>query len=101
MLSHYNDCALRTPLANITETPTLSPEQTFKWQQMIINSFITKMTAADQKELESLFTRAIYSTGIPFNILENEDMKAFLQKLVFIQITYSPKPFNHSSWSKM
>ncbi|CAG8521653.1 5703_t:CDS:2 [Funneliformis caledonium] len=42
--------------------------------------FITKMMAADQKELESLFTHAIYSTGIPFNILENKNMKAFFVK---------------------
>src|SRR6266542_2290548 len=38
------------------------------------------MMAADQKELESFLTCAIYSTGIPFNILENEDMKAFFAK---------------------
>ncbi|CAG8578943.1 13568_t:CDS:2 [Funneliformis caledonium] len=38
------------------------------------------MTAADQKELESLFARAIYFTGIPFNILKNEDIKVFFAK---------------------
>ncbi len=30
LLSHYNDYALQAPSANITETPTPLPEQTFK-----------------------------------------------------------------------
>ncbi|CAG8681883.1 14963_t:CDS:2 [Funneliformis caledonium] len=62
LLSHYNDYALQTLSANIIEIPTPSPKQTFKRQQMTINSFITKMTTTDQKELESLFAYAIYST---------------------------------------
>ncbi|CAG8499721.1 16288_t:CDS:1, partial [Dentiscutata heterogama] len=37
-------------------------------------------TNADQKELESLLARGFYSASISFNILENEDIKAFFSR---------------------
>ncbi|CAG8756261.1 16268_t:CDS:1, partial [Dentiscutata heterogama] len=37
-------------------------------------------TNADQKELESLLACGFYSAGILFNILKNEDIKAFFSR---------------------
>jgi hypothetical protein len=41
---------------------------------------IPSFTKQDQEELESLLVRAFCSTGIPFNVIENVDFQAFLQK---------------------
>ncbi|CAG8753451.1 16178_t:CDS:1, partial [Rhizophagus irregularis] len=34
----------------------------------------------DQQELEFLLDRAFYSTGIPFNTIDNENFQIFLKK---------------------
>ncbi|CAG8788540.1 13674_t:CDS:2, partial [Gigaspora rosea] len=45
-----------------------------------MRNFLYKFTNTDQKELESLLARGLYSAGISFNILENDDIKAFFSR---------------------
>ncbi|CAG8570657.1 26723_t:CDS:2 [Dentiscutata erythropus] len=45
-----------------------------------MRNLLYKFTNADQKELESLLAHGFYSAGISFNILENDDIKAFFLK---------------------
>ncbi|CAG8807640.1 26293_t:CDS:2, partial [Gigaspora margarita] len=40
----------------------------------------TSSSTSNQKELESLLARGFYSAGISFNILENDDIKAFFSR---------------------
>ncbi|CAG8793384.1 36465_t:CDS:2, partial [Gigaspora margarita] len=61
---HYNHCNLKNSNNSNTLSSTSSSTSSF-------------FTNADQKELESLLARGFYSAGISFNILENDDIKAF------------------------
>ncbi|CAG8813584.1 27945_t:CDS:2 [Gigaspora margarita] len=63
MQEHYNYCRLKNSGNSNTSSST--------------SSFFTN---ADQKELESLLARGFYSAGISFNILENDDIKAFFSR---------------------
>ncbi|CAG8847026.1 41218_t:CDS:1, partial [Gigaspora margarita] len=63
MQQHYKICVL--------------DEATISTYQPINSLCITKEM---QEELESLFARGIYSSGISFNITENCDIKAFFAK---------------------
>ncbi|GBC06689.1 hypothetical protein RclHR1_00070056 [Rhizophagus clarus] len=49
-------------------------------QQTIDEYKYDTFTSRDQIILESLFTRAFYSAGISFNVIENEDFILFLKK---------------------
>ncbi|CAG8510928.1 1505_t:CDS:2, partial [Scutellospora calospora] len=57
MQEHYNRCYLKSSNNNNSETP-------------------------NQKELESLLAREFYSASISFNILENDDIKAFFSRAI-------------------
>lgn len=48
--------------------------------QTSIDGFAYKYNENDQKTMESLVARAFCSAGIPFNVIENEDIKAIFQK---------------------
>ncbi|CAG8464150.1 15941_t:CDS:1, partial [Dentiscutata heterogama] len=65
MLQHYNLCFL-----NKKEESSTSAS----------NTQVNKITQDEQEELASLLARGIYSSGVSFNILENDDIKAFFEK---------------------
>ncbi|CAB4423155.1 unnamed protein product [Rhizophagus irregularis] len=51
-----------------------------KRKQTKINNYMQSISNEDQQELEFLLARAFYSTGIPFNTIDNEDFQIFLKK---------------------
>ncbi|CAG8503512.1 10064_t:CDS:2 [Dentiscutata erythropus] len=65
MLQHYNLCFLN----KIEESST-----------SISNTQVNKITQDEQEELASLLVRGIYSSSVSFNIVENDDIKAFFKK---------------------
>ncbi|CAB4432298.1 unnamed protein product [Rhizophagus irregularis] len=67
-------------MESIVSEPEPTVNQTNKRKQTTLNHYMPSFTKQDQEELESLLVRAFCSTGIPFNVIENVDFQAFLQK---------------------
>ncbi|CAG8721504.1 16303_t:CDS:1, partial [Dentiscutata erythropus] len=88
MQEHYNYCKLKNSGNSNTSSFTSSfvhnddnNTRTINHkQQTKMENFLYKFTNTDQKELESLLARGFYSAGISFNILENDDIKAFFSR---------------------
>src|SRR3954454_6531935 len=55
------------------ETRTSQPQSTKRKKQKTLDGYNYIFTPKDQIILESLLTRALCSTGISFNVIENED----------------------------
>ncbi|CAG8751801.1 21071_t:CDS:2 [Gigaspora rosea] len=87
MQEHYNYCIKNSGNSNTSSsissfvhndndnTRTINHKQQTK-----IGNFLYKFTNANQKELESLLARGFYSASISFNVLENDDIKAFFSR---------------------
>ena len=67
-----------TPLApSPTPTVILTPTRT----SASISSFVTRISSQRLKALQAMMARAIYTSGSPFRLVENEDWAAFLSEL--------------------
>ncbi|SRR6266540_3329843 len=63
---------------NLKSEPII--KQPNKCKQSVLDNYMFSFTKEDQKELKSLLIYAFCSTRIPFNVIENNDFQAFLQK---------------------
>lgn len=72
--------ARKITMESIVSEPELTIKQTNKRKQTTLNHYRSSFTKQDQEELKSLLVCAFCSTGIPFNVIENVDFQAFLQK---------------------
>ncbi len=81
MQQYLSSCfARKIVLESTNSEPEPITKQSNKRKQSVLDNYMFSFTKEDQNELESLLVRAFCSIGIPFNVIENSDFQAFLQK---------------------
>lgn len=80
LLDHYNTCSVRLNSQVLNLSNSSNSTNNKKRKQAKINNYMQSISSEDQQELEFLLARAFYSTGIPFNTIDNEDFRIFLKK---------------------
>lgn len=73
LLDHYNTCSVRLNSQVLNLSNSSNSTNNKKRKQAKINNYMQSISSEDQQELEFLLARAFYSTGIPFNTIDNED----------------------------
>ena len=64
-----------SPISTVARTPTHTPAP------MTISSFVTRISPQRLDTLQAMMARAIYTSGCPFRLVENEDWATFLSEL--------------------